>query len=547
MDYTPPWSTYTIPSRGVSVPLDLDLANVVEAEIENADRRALAEAPLRSFGRVRAQIDQRGVIDDTLCSGFRYGANRIERPQKFPNNEANTMLLAELRLAPCIQAITSFQNAALRAVAPCVWESTNTALEAILNNNCTLHTPFYQCHGQPQPTAFAQPLRDRATVWTERTVVSFPLGSTFLLPAGLFSYSFTGASDPASRMLITQSCDGEMYRFIESGMSFELDIPGIFNSQAEAREDRLLRAGRAVDLFPTLEDFDSRFDSSLYGSVLTMMRADASDLWAMNLEFNKYKQLSLARQCKPASSSTAAEGQQSVARDGIPRGPIKPCMSSREALDFHSFISQKIPNTKALCPQHFSKATSAGWGLRRTIPLSWTRRIRFDGDSCPAPQAPSPASPPAHTPFPLDPTSRTGFYSKGYHWRASLDNPRTVDSRRGSMVARGTTQIRATRRDTAGLSTAQQAVLRSPSTVNDENRPPSPTRRYWCHSTRAYQGSCVRRRKGCELEEAYYIRATHHQDIIPERSLTSQAIPGASGLRSLRNPRRSIIKAMRLI
>ncbi|KAJ7032465.1 hypothetical protein C8F04DRAFT_1396695 [Mycena alexandri] len=48
-------------------------------------------------------------------------------------------------------------------------------------------------------------------------------------------------------------------------------------------------------------------------------------------------------------------------------------------------------------------------------------------------------------------------------------------------------------------------------------------------------------------EQHYYIHATHHRNIIPERSLTSQAIPGAPGLRSLRNPRRSVIKAMRLI
>ncbi|KAJ7028077.1 hypothetical protein C8F04DRAFT_1399130 [Mycena alexandri] len=49
------------------------------------------------------------------------------------------------------------------------------------------------------------------------------------------------------------------------------------------------------------------------------------------------------------------------------------------------------------------------------------------------------------------------------------------------------------------------------------------------------------------MYDSYYIRATHHRKIIPERSLTSQAIPGAPGFWSLRNPRRSVIKAMRLM
>ncbi|KAJ7044195.1 hypothetical protein C8F04DRAFT_1250794 [Mycena alexandri] len=49
------------------------------------------------------------------------------------------------------------------------------------------------------------------------------------------------------------------------------------------------------------------------------------------------------------------------------------------------------------------------------------------------------------------------------------------------------------------------------------------------------------------ISRTYYIRATHHREIIPEQSLTSQAIPGAPGFRSPRNPRRRVIKAMQLI
>ncbi|KAJ7022481.1 hypothetical protein C8F04DRAFT_1194477 [Mycena alexandri] len=227
--------------------------------------------------RVRGEIDRQGVLNDTLSSGFRYGARQVERPQNFPNNETNTFLLTELRLDPNIQAITSFQNglAALQTVAPKLWASANATIDAVMDNDCTLTLPLYQCSGRAhrQPTAFSQveycfsiedshlihQVRDRPTAWTaftslsnygqgetdlilwhNRTVVSFPPGSTFLLPAGLFSYSFTGASDPISCMLISQSCDGDMYRFVESGMSFELDVPQ-YDSAAQAKEDSRVR------------------------------------------------------------------------------------------------------------------------------------------------------------------------------------------------------------------------------------------------------------------------------------------------------------------
>ncbi|KAJ7770733.1 hypothetical protein B0H16DRAFT_1452145 [Mycena metata] len=424
-DCCPPWSTFTLPPRGNAVPLEVKLLDIIEEEIENADRRAIHEAPFRSvlnrlrqgdeadtvasptpspfitysamptaeesesairhwtgdwalqrrslspvqdlnprpdiftnahldlmgfcrvtwddprafvdvvntigaffvgppteravweniiieagllMQRVRGQIDRQGVVNDTLSSGFCYGArgiavslmsvvhlpipHSVQRPQNVPNNERNTFLLTELRLDRNIQAITSFQNAALQTIAPRLWESANRTIDAVMENDCTLTLPLYQCTGRArrQPTAFSQVeyrfsiedshpthrVGDRPTAWTaftslghygpgeadlilwhNRTVVSFPPGSTFFLPAGLFSFSFTGGSEGASRMLISQSCDGEMFRFVESGMSFELDVP-MYHSAAEAREERMLRAGRAVELFPTLDDFHSR-------------------------------------------------------------------------------------------------------------------------------------------------------------------------------------------------------------------------------------------------------------------------------------------------
>ncbi|KAJ7022482.1 hypothetical protein C8F04DRAFT_1272592 [Mycena alexandri] len=105
--------------------------------------------------------------------------------------------------------------------------------------------------------------------------------------------------------------------------------------------------------------------------------------------------------------------------------------------------------------------------------------------------------------------------------------PRSDAGRRlfASMTTRSTTHIRVARVDsgmrTAGLSTAARAALRSPATVNDENRPPS-VPRHRRRSTRAYQGSRVARPPGAELKEddLYLSAARPVEATSPDSDLT---------------------------
>ncbi|KAJ6464306.1 hypothetical protein C8R47DRAFT_1079682 [Mycena vitilis] len=228
------------------------------------------------------------IPDETLRGGFKHGAKGVEN---FTYPDSHLVALAKLRHSAGVQEITSFQNAALKELAPELWAAANKDIDTVMGNDSTLRLPFHQCLGLPsQPTAFSQVeylfhlddshsrqhLRDRATGWTavtsvgdydakesalilwrERRVVRFPPGSTFLFPAGLFSYSFTGISEYSSWMLIIQSFDGEIARFVEGGMSDKPKLPNLFTDDAW-KVDRQRRARRAIAIFPTLNEYDSR-------------------------------------------------------------------------------------------------------------------------------------------------------------------------------------------------------------------------------------------------------------------------------------------------
>ncbi|KAJ6490565.1 hypothetical protein C8R47DRAFT_1070980, partial [Mycena vitilis] len=179
-------------------------------------------------------------------------------------------------------------SAALQTLAPQVWACANEAIDSVMRKDSALRLPFHQCLGQPnQPTAFAQVgytfaieesyprqhLRDRPTGWTaftslgnyeanegavilwrERRIMRFPPGSTFFLPAGLFRYSFTGVSEGSSRMLISQTFDGEIMHYVDSGMA----APSMPRWTADTwGPDIRRRAESAIAMFPTLNQYDA--------------------------------------------------------------------------------------------------------------------------------------------------------------------------------------------------------------------------------------------------------------------------------------------------
>jgi hypothetical protein len=177
----------------------------------------------------------------------------------------------------------------LQQLAPRIWQSANTTIDTVMANDLGLHLPFAQ-HSQrpPQPTAFSQveyrfsiedshpiqSLTDDPTSWTaftsvghynsaetalilwhDKCIVSFPLGSTFIMPGGIVSFSFTGVPDYSPRMLISQSSDGELFRYVNHGMTYRPDPT--FTTQEEWDADRRSRVGRAIAMFPTLNEYDS--------------------------------------------------------------------------------------------------------------------------------------------------------------------------------------------------------------------------------------------------------------------------------------------------
>jgi hypothetical protein len=96
-------------------------------------------------------------------------------------------------------------------------------------------------------------------LWTERKVVNFPVGSTFLLPKWM-PYSFTAVESPGYQMILTQTCDNAVCEYIANGFSTEFDVV-----QYEGEKGRKLKRKQAVAgaaLYGTLNEFDVEFEDN---------------------------------------------------------------------------------------------------------------------------------------------------------------------------------------------------------------------------------------------------------------------------------------------
>jgi hypothetical protein len=180
----------------------------------------------------------------------------------------------------------------LKTIAPRLWEAGNATVEAVLEHDLRLHLPFHIANHTPhQPTAFAEvqyrfaitdsvprlPSRARAGVsgwdvftslghydcsevalilWDDQSVVAFPPGSTFFLPAGMMNYSFTATSD-SSQMLLTQAMHHDLHDYVVNG--FRADTGYLQpNWTKEKREAHWRsRAEVLVGRFPTITEFDA--------------------------------------------------------------------------------------------------------------------------------------------------------------------------------------------------------------------------------------------------------------------------------------------------
>ncbi|KAJ6450235.1 hypothetical protein C8R47DRAFT_1084496 [Mycena vitilis] len=239
-----------------------------------------------------AHLDRAMLLNDSIRSGITYD-HSLKRPQSIDrtHNLNNMVVLAALRYSKPIQDITSFQNAMLHAVAPRVWNEDRQVIDAVLENDCSLHLPMQLVDvGPNQPTAFSeiqyqfsvpdsQPRRElddepgsfravtalgnydseegRLILWRERAIVKFPPGSTFIFPGALVRYSFTAVEKPGWQMLISQSCAVGLRGFVANGFEDRYSGQRRFASKAEAKAARNEKAEQAVSLYSTVAEFDA--------------------------------------------------------------------------------------------------------------------------------------------------------------------------------------------------------------------------------------------------------------------------------------------------
>jgi hypothetical protein len=94
-------------------------------------------------------------------------------------------------------------------------------------------------------------------LWRERTIVTFPPGSTFLLPAALVRFSFTAVEKPGWQMLISQSCSAGLHGYVANGFDDQFVSEPQFASRRAAAAHRAVIAEHAVRLYSTIAEFDT--------------------------------------------------------------------------------------------------------------------------------------------------------------------------------------------------------------------------------------------------------------------------------------------------
>ncbi|KAJ7035480.1 hypothetical protein C8F04DRAFT_1259024 [Mycena alexandri] len=260
-----------------------------ERSIIQAGQKMLsARATLEEFGESQKP-------PKCLSGGLQYRGCRGNRPQnmhEFKPVSTEQVVLAILRHSVDIQAITSFQNAALQKIAPRAWASAHTKLQTLVEDDVLLHLPCdLACqHGPSQPTAFSRvdyifsadtaPLVDAAAyipsftaltslgnydpasegkliLWDDKKVVDFPVGSTVFLPKWM-PYSFTAVEWPGYQMLLKQSCENALVEYVDNGLCGAFDVVEV------DEERRVQEAAEAQKLFSTLREFDDQYEKDQY-------------------------------------------------------------------------------------------------------------------------------------------------------------------------------------------------------------------------------------------------------------------------------------------
>jgi hypothetical protein len=97
-------------------------------------------------------------------------------------------------------------------------------------------------------------------LWTEKKVINFPVGATFLMPRWL-PYSFTSVESPGFQMILTQTCDNALCEYVTNGFSSDFEINQ--QERSAARGSRKQEAATGANLYGTLAEFDARYEDKL--------------------------------------------------------------------------------------------------------------------------------------------------------------------------------------------------------------------------------------------------------------------------------------------
>ncbi|KAJ7707996.1 hypothetical protein B0H16DRAFT_1746364 [Mycena metata] len=211
--------------------------------------------------RKYAQLDRRGHPAESIAAGIKSGGMRGGRPQNVQGCPVTmeTVATAVLRESPVIQTIASFQDAALRHIAPRAWANANNTIEAVLQNDSSLRLPFYiPSLRTAQPTAFSrveyrfttEGFPGRESTSTEGGMCALTaLGDYAGTEGELILWEDKKVEVPGYQMVLIQSCDGQLGDYVANGFYVPLE--------ADTDEATLIRKAEAVaERYSTCAEYD---------------------------------------------------------------------------------------------------------------------------------------------------------------------------------------------------------------------------------------------------------------------------------------------------
>jgi hypothetical protein len=105
------------------------------------------------------------------------------------------------------------------------------------------------------------PTEGELILWTEKKVINFPVGATFLMPKWL-PYSFTAVESPGYQMILTQTCENELCEYVANDFSSDFEV--IQPEPDATSQARKQEATMGAGLYGMLAEFDAQQENEWY-------------------------------------------------------------------------------------------------------------------------------------------------------------------------------------------------------------------------------------------------------------------------------------------